>query len=225
MSWEGRCACCWEANLLVSIVAFYALQSRVLFHDTMAYGTHHYMTNFKFQNFARETILFGGAAGGESWREELEGIVMLTREAYSLNLGSVSLGETVGILFSYEAKTRSAIRFCFRVIRADARPVSCGFQTVVCVSAATHELVDSPSLFHRLCTPAGGKSVREVVQGPSFAHRLRQEEPAGPSIFPRSIRELGAQVARWQPESSYPRVVETPDHEAIGQAREKADEA
>jgi hypothetical protein len=37
---------------------FFAMQYQILFHDTMAYGSQHYMTNFKLQNVARETILF-----------------------------------------------------------------------------------------------------------------------------------------------------------------------
>ena len=37
---------------------FYALPYRVLFHDTMAYGTQHFLTNFKLQCEARERLLF-----------------------------------------------------------------------------------------------------------------------------------------------------------------------
>jgi len=108
---------------------YFAIQSRVLFHDTMAYGSHHHMTNFKFQNVARETILFDGAADGYQWRDQLEDIIMLTREAYSLNLGAVRLGQTVGVLLSYEDATRSSVRLCFRVVDSEGQPVSCGFQS------------------------------------------------------------------------------------------------
>jgi len=40
-------------------MAYFAMQYQVLFHDTMAYGTHHHTVNVKFQNIARETLLFG----------------------------------------------------------------------------------------------------------------------------------------------------------------------
>jgi hypothetical protein len=74
-------------------MAYFAMQSQVLFHDTMAYGSHHHMANFKFQNIARETILFEtNTEGQKSWQEQLKDILVLTREAYSLNLGPVGLG-------------------------------------------------------------------------------------------------------------------------------------
>src|SRR5262249_7084319 len=88
---------------------FFAMQYRVLFHDTMAYGSHHHMTNFKFQNVARETLLFEEPTDGPSWQEQLKDIVMLTREAYSLNLAPVSLGAKVAVLMTYEDPTRSSV--------------------------------------------------------------------------------------------------------------------
>ena len=52
---------------------FFAIQYRVLFHDTMAYGSHHYMTNFKFQNMARETVLFESTVNGTNgWAAQLQ---------------------------------------------------------------------------------------------------------------------------------------------------------
>jgi len=36
---------------------YFGMQYQILFHDTMAYGSHHHMANFKFQNVARETLL------------------------------------------------------------------------------------------------------------------------------------------------------------------------
>jgi hypothetical protein len=65
-------------------MSYFAMQSQVLFHDTMAYGSQHHMVNLKFQNLARETILFESKCRGEGDRaEQLKDIVMLTREAYS----------------------------------------------------------------------------------------------------------------------------------------------
>src|SRR4029453_7930603 len=114
------------------LMSYFAMQYQVLFHDTMAYGTHHHMVNLKLQNIARETILFESKSRGEGdWAEQLKDIVMLTREAYSLNLGAVGLGGKVGILLTYEEPTRSTVRLCFRVVDAHGQPVSCGFQTMV----------------------------------------------------------------------------------------------
>src|SRR6476469_3518048 len=100
-------------------MSYFAMQSQVLFHDTMAYGTQHHMVNLKFQNLARETILFESRGNGDGdWSEQLKDIVMLTREAYSLNLGAVGLGAKVGILLTYEEPSRSTVRLCFRVVDA-----------------------------------------------------------------------------------------------------------
>ena len=82
---------------------FFAMQYQILFHDTMAYGSHHYMTNFKFQNIARETILLETSLNGQRcFDEQAKDIVMLTREAYSLNLAPVCLGQKVGILHFHQ---------------------------------------------------------------------------------------------------------------------------
>ena len=71
-------------------MAYFAMQYQVLFHDTMAYGTHHHTVNVKFQNIARETLLFHTNPDIEAtWVEQLKDIVMLTREAYSLNLEQI----------------------------------------------------------------------------------------------------------------------------------------
>src|ERR1700752_3595365 len=103
----------------MSTMSFFAMQYQVLFHDTMAYGTHHYLVNLKFQNIARETILFDSRAGnGHGWTDQLKDIVMFPREAYSLNLAPVGLGGKVAILLSYEDPSRSTARLCFRVMNA-----------------------------------------------------------------------------------------------------------
>jgi len=126
-------------------MAFFSMPYRLLFHDTMAYGSHHHVSNFTFQNLARETILFESKIGGRAvWEEQLKDLILLTREAYSLNLGPVTLGQKVAILLSYEEATRSTVRLCFRVIRQDGLPVSCGFQTMICMHRGTHELVPAP---------------------------------------------------------------------------------
>jgi len=98
-------------------MGYFAVQYQVLFHDTMAYGSQHYMSNFKFQNIARETILFDTRMNGQSdWQEELKDVLVLTREAYSLNLTPVGLGEKVAILMTYEDPTLCTVRLCFRVM-------------------------------------------------------------------------------------------------------------
>jgi acyl-CoA thioesterase FadM len=187
---------------------FFAMQYRVLFHDTMAYGSHHHMTNFKFQNVARETILFDGARGGPSWKEQLKDIVMLTREAYSLNLAPVGLGGTVAVLLSYEEPTRSSVRLCFRVVDAEGQPVSCGYQTMILIHKDTGELLPAPQLLTQYLDVESECNLLEKLTEPSFADRLKTGSRAVKAIFPESIRNLGKYIASAPKRSAYPKLID-----------------
>ena len=69
----------------------------------MAYGTHHYLTNFRFQCVGRETLLFDILPDTHPHaRAELDELILLTREGYTRNLAPVRLGEKVGILMTAE---------------------------------------------------------------------------------------------------------------------------
>jgi acyl-CoA thioesterase FadM len=191
-----------------SHMPFFAMQYRVLFHDTMAYGTHHHMTNFKFQNIARETILFDSTVNGSGWEEQIKDILMLTREAYSLNLAPVGLGGKVAILLSYEEPTRSTVRLCFRVMAADGQPVSCGYQTMILLNKNTHELVPAPPLLNQYLSADRSGNLIEKLANPSFAERLRAGSLAVKDIFPPAIRELGRAVASASSQQSYPKILD-----------------
>jgi acyl-CoA thioesterase FadM len=187
---------------------FFAMQYRVLFHDTMAYGTHHHMTNFKFQNIARETILFDSKVNGSGWEEQISAILMLTREAYSLNLAPVGLGGKVAILLSYEEPSRSTVRLCFRVMAADGQPVSCGYQTMILLNKDSHELVAAPPLLTQYLSAERPGNLIEKLTNPSFAERLRAGSLAVKDIFPPSIRELGRAVATAPSPQAYPKIMD-----------------
>ena len=150
-------------------MAYFAMQYQVLFHDTMAYGTHHHTVNVKFQNIARETLLFHTNPDVEAtWTEQLKDIVMLTREAYSLNLEPVALGGKVAILMTYEEPTRSTVRLCFRVMDHNGKPVSCGYQVMVLVHKDTHQLVPAPALLTQYLDTTNGKNIIEPLTNPSL---------------------------------------------------------
>src|SRR4029077_10988706 len=83
-------------------MGYFAWPYRVLFQDTMAYGWHHFLTNFKFQCEARENFLFQVLLATPEGRAECEDLVLLTHDGYSRNLAPVPVGETVGILLSHE---------------------------------------------------------------------------------------------------------------------------
>ena len=195
-------------------MAYFAMQSQVLFHDTMAYGSHHHMANFKFQNIARETILFEtNTEGQKPWQEQLKDILVLTREAYSLNLAPVGLGGKVAILMSYEDPTLCTVRLCFRVIDQRGEPVSCGFQTMILLHKDTHEMVPAPPLLTHFLTAESKVSLLEELRNPSFAERAASGSRELKNIFPDSIRRLGAHIANSPRETAYPKIVDETKHE------------
>ncbi len=188
---------------------FFAMQYQILFHDTMAYGSHHYMTNLKLQNIARETVLFESSVGGnESWIEQLKDIVMFTREAYSLNLGPVGLGQKVAVLLTYEEPSRSTVRLCFRLTNADGDPVACGFQTMVLVDRDTSELVAAPPLLAQYLDAAADRNLLERLTNPSFADRAKAGGREIKQIFCNSVRGVGAKIAAAPRRSAYPRIID-----------------
>jgi acyl-CoA thioesterase FadM len=190
-------------------MAYFAMQYQVLFHDTMAYGTHHHTVNVKFQNIARETLLFWSNSNVEgAWVEQLRDIVMLTRESHSLNLEPVPLGGKVAILMTYEEATRSTVRLCFRVMDQSGRPVSCGYQVMVLVHKDTHELVTAPPLLTQYLDVSTEKNLVERLTGPSFAERVKAGGAEVKRIFPDEVRQIGVRIACADRHDAYPRLID-----------------
>ena len=187
---------------------FFAMSYQILFHDTMAYGSHHHMANFKFQNIARETLLFETKVEQGTWKEQLSDILVLTREAYSLNLAPAGLGDRVAILLSYENPTLCTVRLCFRVIDAHGEPVSCGYQTMILLHKDTHEMVPAPPLLTHFLSATRDNSLLEELKDPSFAERTMAGSREIKNIFPDAIRRLGAKIATEPRESTYPRIID-----------------
>jgi malonyl CoA-acyl carrier protein transacylase/acyl-CoA thioesterase FadM len=147
-------------------MGYFAWPYRVLFHDTMAYGGHHFLTNFKFQCEAREQFFYTCLLDTEEAKAESDELVYLTREGYSRNLAPVTVGDTVGILLSLEDVSASSVRCCIRVVRSDGTPVCCGFQTLVVMNRAG-QIVPGPDRFRRF-----GPALREKTASPSFSERV-----------------------------------------------------
>lgn len=188
---------------------YFGMQYQILFHDTMAYGSHHHMTNFKFQNIARETILFETKVDGrKSWQEQLKDVLVITREAYSLNLAPVGLGEKVAILLTYEDPGLCTARLCFRVIDQRGEPVSCGYQTMIVIHKDTHELVPAPPLLSQYLNAQSECSLLEELKNPSFAERARTGSREIKHIFPESIRRIGESIANSPLKMAYPKIVD-----------------
>ena len=189
-------------------MAFFAMQYRMLFHDTMAYGSQHHMTNLKLQNMARETLLFESRTNGcEDWQQQLTDIVMMTREAYSFNIAPVNLGEKVAVLLTYEDPSRSTVRLCFRVVRSDGKPVSCGYQTMVLIHKDTLEPVPAPPMLTQYLDPANPYSLIEHLVEPSFAGRLHNGPSGVKKIMSPDVCLMGARVAAASLSDAYPRII------------------
>jgi len=190
-------------------MAYFGMQYQILFHDTMAYGSHHHMANFKFQNIARETLLFETKANGQGdWQEQLKDVLVLTREAYSLNLAPVALGGKVAILLTYEEPTLCTVRLCFRVIDHRGEPVSCGYQTMIVIHKETHEMVAAPPLVTPFLNSKSDLSLLEGLNNPSFAERTMLGSREVKHIFPESIRRLGQSIANSPRQTAYPKIVD-----------------
>jgi acyl-CoA thioesterase FadM len=188
---------------------YFGMQYQVLFHDTMAYGSHHHMANFKFQNIARETILFeGNVKGQKSWQEQLKDVLVVTREAYSLNLAPVGLGEKVAILLTYEDPSLCTVRLCFRIVDQRGEPVSCGYQTMIVVHKDTHELVPAPPLLTQYLTADSECNLLEELTNPSFAERAKAGSREVRHIFPESVRRLGESIANAPLRMAYPKIID-----------------
>jgi acyl-CoA thioesterase FadM len=188
---------------------YFAMPYQVLFHDTMAYGSQHHMVNLKLQNIARETILFASRVDGRpAWQEQLRDIVMLTREAYSLNLAPVDLGQKVAVLLTYEDPTHSTVRLCFRLVRGDGQPVACGYQTMVLTDRETQALVGPPPMLAQYLDAGRDNSLLEKLKDPPFGERARTGGRFLKDIFPPPVRALGAHVANQERAQATPKILD-----------------
>jgi 3-oxoacyl-(acyl-carrier-protein) synthase/NAD(P)-dependent dehydrogenase (short-subunit alcohol dehydrogenase family)/acyl-CoA thioesterase FadM len=165
-------------------LSFFATSYTIHFDDTMAYGSHHFLTAFKFQCEARETLLFGDRVFDlEGVREALSQVHLFTSDAYARNLSPAQLGDRVAILLTLEDWGKISARFCYRVINDTDVPICAGFQTVICADAATGRPVPLPMALQQAMEavrmieePAGPQSFRErVLAGGSYVESLFTE--------------------------------------------------
>ncbi|WP_437685136.1 SDR family NAD(P)-dependent oxidoreductase [Sorangium sp. So ce176] len=194
--------------------AFFVVPYCVKFEDSMAYGSHHYLTNFRFQCIARETLYFAEAADGSlPYEDDRAAIRLLTTEGYSRNLAPVRVGERVAIFMTLGAVTRSSAYGYFRTVRFDGEPVACGYQRIVAVAAASDELAPLP----RSVTMHAG-SLDERLPHPRFVELALRGGSALRELFPERLLRHAVEVARGPLHAS------RPHHKAWGAAGEAAPE-
>ncbi|RKH54206.1 SDR family NAD(P)-dependent oxidoreductase [Corallococcus sp. AB050B] len=188
---------------------FFAVPYDIHFDDTMAYGSHHFLTNFKFQCAGREHLLFSPHAFEEpDFRRDFDQVLLLTYEGYSRNLAPAALGDRLVVLTTLEARGEVSLRFCFRTLKSDGTPVACGYQTVLCADRQG-TLRAFPESFQRsfetlasIHEPAGAKSFRDLaLQGGNGVQ----------AIFPEAVRELARNLLADTAPRGVSRTVHLPD--------------
>ena len=159
-------------------MSFFASEYTIHFDDTMAYGSHHFLTAFKFQCSARETYLFGDRMFDQPGvPEALDQVHLFTADAYSRNLNPLVLGDRVVILLSLEDWGRVSVRFCYRVISKEGTPICAGFQNMICADAKTGLPIPLP------------KPIWDAMQSMSEI-----EEPAANETFRDRVLAGGSKV-------------------------------
>ncbi|WP_167525450.1 phosphopantetheine-binding protein [Roseomonas genomospecies 6] len=114
----------------------------IYFNDTMEYGTHLFIINFKSQCHDRKYFYFRSDPDGVDLRKsDLENIVLLMHEGYCKNLAPAGLGERLAIFMSIGEIARSTVLLCFRVVREDGTPISCGYQRITVIDRSGTEML------------------------------------------------------------------------------------
>ncbi len=166
---------------------YFASEYTIHFDDTMAYGSHHFLTAFKFQCASRESFLFGekiyDVAGVQ---KALDSIHLLTADAYARNLHAAQLGERLAILLTIEEWHRASARFCYRVIRADGQPICAGFQTLIGVDSSSGFPIPLPDPLWQ------AMETMRAIEEPTSENSFRQRVLAGGA----EVEKLFGQIER-----------------------------
>ncbi|NVI97158.1 SDR family NAD(P)-dependent oxidoreductase [Myxococcus sp. AM009] len=170
-------------------MGYFAVPYDIHFDDTMAYGSHHFLTNFKFQCAGREHLLFSpDVFDVPEFRRDFDQVLLLTYEGYSRNLAPANLGDRLVVLTTLEERGEVSIRFCFRTFKSDGSPVACGFQTVLCADRTSGALCSFPASFLRCFDSLSG--IFERAGARSFRDCVQQGGSALKDVFPEPLRAL-----------------------------------
>lgn len=185
-------------------MAFFAYPYLVTFDDSMAYGSHHFLTNFRFQCATREALLFRKIIDGQhDWHDEFAKVVLLTRDGYSRNMNAVDVGETVVVFMSLEDPTLSSIRLCFRVASNQGKPVACGFQSVVCVDRSGNSVVEPPKALTQFAM-----ILQERPGTPNFKDRALAGGSLATTLFEPALLETARRLGNAPVAEAYPQIID-----------------
>ena len=210
-------------------MAYYATQYTIHFDDTMAYGSHHFLTGFKFQCESRESYLFGDRIFDlPGVPEALENVHLFTGDAYSRNLSPCILGDRVAILLTLEEWGRISARFCYRVISEQGKPVCAGFQTLICADAKTGQPVQIPKPLRDAMNSM--REIEEPDAGISFRDRVLKGGDSVDRLFSDTAFATAKHFLsdRYPKPGVIPAVLSSPTHPAspatVNQAEGETDE-
>ena len=177
---------------LGSALAYFATEYTIHFDDTMAYGSHHFLTAFRFQCAARESLLFGERVFDVAGvRDALDHIHLLTADAYARNLNPARLGDRVAILLTLEDWARASARFCYRVISAQGQPICAGFQTLICADSLGGSPIPLPPPLREALE--GLREIEELKTRESFRDRVLAGGTKVDSLFGDAERQTAIQ--------------------------------
>ena len=104
--------------------------------------------------------------------------------------------------------SRSTARLCFRVVRSDGQPVSCGYQGLVLVHKDTQDLLPAPPMLAQYLDPSNPYSLIEKLVDPSFERRVHGGSSGVKQVMSPEICELGAKVANADLSHGHPRIID-----------------
>ncbi len=170
---------------------FFTHRYQIQFSDTMAYGTHHFLTNFRFQCAAREALLFRPERdGSEPWKEQLASVELLTQQGYTRNLRALGLGSWAVIFMSAQELGHVSFRLCFRVLSSLGEPVACGYQSIVVIDRATRRVAAVPPIIVERLTPLTERATEDFAGDVGFGGKALD------ALFPEELQKLARRIAR-----------------------------
>ena len=185
-------------------MAFFATPYTIHFDDTMAYQSHHFLTSFKFQCTARESLLYGDLIYDlPGVPAALDSVHLFTADAYARNLRPAYLGDRLVILLSLEEWGAVSARFCYRALNQQGEPICAGFQTHVCADPQSGQPIPLPDPLRDAF-----ESLREIEE-PREARSFRDQVLAGgeqtAQLFSPQVREAARLYLRDR--HPFPRIV------------------
>ena len=180
-------------------MSYFATPYTIHFDDTMAYGSHHFLTAFKFQCAARESLLYGDRIFDQPGvPQSLNTVHLFTADAYSRNLSPTFLGDRVAILITLEEWGRASARFCYRVLSQKGQPICAGFQTMICSDAKSGHPIPLPTPLRKAFDAL--REITEPESEMSFRHRVL----AGTETTMQLFTEVDRLTAREYLSERYP---------------------